>query len=231
MKIDKFEKFFESNKRNLTIEDLEDLLVDIQDLLEKDSVFIKAALKNKNEKRVNLFDGIDEANYEEVGYKGFGFIVNIRLPYPIESFVKKSEILLNLWSEINSFIKRLDSGFNVIEIKDAYDDSSHYITNILIITTVTDYVILWTSNYFLESLILNYNSRANILNKNEGNQFSVSIKKEDVHQSYSGDKTGIEELTNDYIDDLWGEKNVEYELIETEDSYVFKNFKIKNLFK
>lgn len=228
MKIEKFEKFFESNKRNLTIEDLEDLLVDIQDLLGKDNVNISVVLGS------DKYTDFEEIEYCDMSHKytDFGFLIYIRPNFNNdEDILNKSEKLSEFWSLVNTFVKRINYIFSVKEVKESESSDTNRNIELIVVTQITEYTILWTSNYFLESTIYNYNTKANVLNKNEGNQFSVSIKKEDVHQSYSGDMTGIEYLTNEYINDTWGEKNVEYELIETEDSYVFKNFKIKNLFE
>ena len=228
MKIEKFEKFFESNKRNLTIDELGDLLIDAEDLFGKGSVSISVLLYS------DIYMGFEKIEYCEMDYqyKDFGFLIYIRSKLGTNSdILEKSEKMSELWSIINTFVKRINPIFLIKEVKEYRTSGSNSDISLIVITQITEYTILWTSNYFLEALLLNYNNKANILNKSEGSQFFLSIKKEDIHSDIIEDIPGIELLIDDYINDTWGKKNLEYELIETEDSYVFKNFKIKDLFK
>jgi len=165
-------------------------------------------------------------------YKDFGFLIYIRSKLSSDSdILDKSGKMSELWSIIDTFVKRINPIFLIKEVKEYRTSGSNSDISLIVITQITEYTILWTSNYFLEALLLNYNNKANILNKSEGSQFFLSIKKEDIHSDIIEDIPGIELLIDDYINDTWGKKNLEYELIETEDSYVFKNFKIKDLFK
>lgn len=226
MKIEKFEKFFESTNRVLTLQDLEDLCVSMQDSLEG---FL----------RVNIFPFFETNNgwRETIDYLDFndkieniGLILQINYNEMPEAVDLAQEIkyLSEMYSELSDILKIVKSIYNISKIESKKSTENNFL-QIYISLPKSEYYEKYFSEYLLENLLYNYDRLvSNIKNYRSGKDSFVEIQKQlDFIERKDFDKNIIE----DQIYSQFGKRFVEFELEEKKNSYIFKNFKIKNLFK
>lgn len=224
MKIEKFEKFFESTTRVLTLQDLEDLCISMQDSFEG---FARIRIYPFFEKIGRRRETIDYLGYSDK-IENIGLILQINYNEILEGEdpTQKIKYLSDMYSELLNILDRIKSIYNISKI-----ESGNTINNfiqIYICLPKSEYYEKYFSQYLLETLLYNYDRLVSgIKNYYSGKDSFVEVKKQlDFIEREDFDKNILE----DQVYSQFGKKFVEFELEETKDSYIFKNFKIKNIF-
>jgi hypothetical protein len=225
MKIEKFEKFFESVDRILTPGDLEDLCVSLQDSTKG---FADVSIDLFYEMSNGWIETIDDfLDYnDKIGKFGLKIMIYYKKIKKSDDIIEGINYFSEMYSELSNILRIIKSMYSISDINGLSTDGE--LLEIYIFLPKSEYYQKYFSNYLLEGLLHDYSPLlTDIKNYNSGKDTFVEVKKQlDFIDRKDFDKNIIE----DQVYSQFGKRFVEFELEETKDSYIFKNFKIKNIF-
>lgn len=227
MKVDKFKTFLESSSTKInSLKDLDDVLLALEDI-KGINVHYEYCFKIANVKNYISFYYVH--GYYKTGKKIISPAVKIEIIFDKDrEIIQQTELFFKvqweLYEEINNLLRKLKSIFKVGDIK----IEKCTIDEISIIFEVD-------KNSEMEYLLsFNFLERFIYHRKEEASKVEFIAKNKDTFCKIKKelDYENIEDFKNNIIKKLeekFGKQNLEYSLIEENDFFILKNFKIKNI--
>lgn len=226
MKVDKFKTFLESSSTKInSLKDLDDVLLALEDI-KGINVYYEYCFKIANVKSYISSNYVHD--YYKTGKKIITPAVKIEIMFDKDRIIREAELFFKvqweLYEEINNLLRKLKSIFKVGDIK--IENCTIDEISIIFEVDKNNEIENLLSFNFLEKFIYNREEESSDVEFITINKDTFCKIKKEL------DYKNIEDFKNNIIKKLeekFGKQNLEYNLIEENDFFTLKNFKIKNI--